>query len=224
MTTTAIASGAAYLFDTTTGQQIAKFLSDDGAAGDYFGISVSISGNYRHRRGPLTTTTMVADSGSAYLFDVGCSDVVIPDSVTVTRGLYVAGDETSLAESDNVDLVLQRLVTDVQSRTEFQVIGTSPTANPTSFEVTLEGAVFARSTVIQTIELWDYVGGAWELVDTRNAANMVDSIATVAATGDLSRFVEPATLAVKARVHFQSLSARQRFSSNTDQFMWTIGQ
>ncbi len=35
-------SGSAYLFDTTTGRQIAKLLPDDGAASDWFGISVSI--------------------------------------------------------------------------------------------------------------------------------------------------------------------------------------
>ncbi len=61
-------SGSAYLFDTTTGQQIAKLLPNDGAAEDQFGISVAISG----------TTAVVGarwdddngtDSGSAYLFD-----------------------------------------------------------------------------------------------------------------------------------------------------------
>ena len=61
-------SGSAYLFDTTTGQQIAKLLPSDGAAGDRFGESVAISG----------TTAVVgawhdddngSGSGSAYLFD-----------------------------------------------------------------------------------------------------------------------------------------------------------
>ncbi|MCZ6611106.1 MAG: hypothetical protein O6941_00605, partial [Planctomycetota bacterium] len=61
-------SGSAYLFDTTTGRQIAKLLPDDGAAADYFGISVAISG----------ATAIVGASGdddngdlsgSAYLFD-----------------------------------------------------------------------------------------------------------------------------------------------------------
>ncbi len=61
-------SGSAYLFNTTTGQQIAKLLPDDGAQDDYFGKSVAISG----------TTAIVGAyghddngsySGSAYLFD-----------------------------------------------------------------------------------------------------------------------------------------------------------
>ncbi|MCH7848089.1 MAG: FG-GAP repeat protein, partial [Planctomycetes bacterium] len=37
-------SGSAYLFDTTTGRQIAKLLPDDGAALDLFGRSVALSG------------------------------------------------------------------------------------------------------------------------------------------------------------------------------------
>ena len=62
------ASGSAYLFDTTTGRQIAKLLPDDGAEFDLFGYSVAISG----------TTAIVGAyrdddngdfSGSAYLFD-----------------------------------------------------------------------------------------------------------------------------------------------------------
>ncbi|MCH8879730.1 MAG: hypothetical protein IID34_07595 [Planctomycetes bacterium] len=63
-----INSGSAYLFDTITGQQLAKLLPSDGAAFDGFGISVAVSG----------TTAIVgatgdddngAHSGSAYLFD-----------------------------------------------------------------------------------------------------------------------------------------------------------
>jgi hypothetical protein len=148
--------------------------------------------------------------------------VVAPDSLTVTRGNYVSGDATSLASSDNLDLALQRLNTDIQSRTEFEVMGTSPTATPTRLDITLEGAVFARSTVVQTIELWDRVAAEWELVDTRNATNITDSTVTVVTTGDLSRFVDQSNLSMRARIHFQSLNPRQRFASNTDQFVWTI--
>ncbi len=64
-------SGSAYLFDITTGQQIAKLLPDDGATSDQFGFSVAIS--------PLQQATAIVGarwdddngdkSGSAYLFD-----------------------------------------------------------------------------------------------------------------------------------------------------------
>ncbi len=68
-------SGSAYLFDTTTGQQIAKLLAEDGSAGDRCGFSVGISG----------TTAIVGayfdddngtNSGSAYLFDTTTGDQI----------------------------------------------------------------------------------------------------------------------------------------------------
>ena len=61
-------SGSAYLFDTTTGRQIAKLLADDGAAGDGFGASVAISGATAIV-GANEDDDNGTDSGSAYLFD-----------------------------------------------------------------------------------------------------------------------------------------------------------
>ncbi|MEE9130669.1 MAG: FG-GAP repeat protein [Phycisphaerales bacterium] len=61
-------SGSAYLFDTTTGQQIAKLLPDDGAAADRFGWSVAISGATAIV-GAFQHDDNGFHSGSAYLFD-----------------------------------------------------------------------------------------------------------------------------------------------------------
>ncbi|MCH8165311.1 MAG: FG-GAP repeat protein [Planctomycetes bacterium] len=61
-------SGSAYLFDTTTGRQIAKLLADDGAAEDWFGESVAISGETAIV-GAYFDDDNGTDSGSAYLFD-----------------------------------------------------------------------------------------------------------------------------------------------------------
>ena len=63
-------SGSAYLFDTTTGRQIAKLLPDDGAPGDYFGRSVAISGAIAIVATPFDDDNG-KNSGSAYLFDAG---------------------------------------------------------------------------------------------------------------------------------------------------------
>ena len=220
-------SGSAYLFDTTTGQQLGKLLPDDGAAQDHFGLSVAIDGSTAII-GADGNDDNGQDSGSAYLFDISdCVTepvVVTPNSFLLTRGTYVSGGIADLAASDNADLSIRRATSDVQSRTEFEVTAVSPTASPSSLEVTLEGAVFARSDVNQTIELYDHVAGIWEQVDTRTATRFTDSTVTVTATGDLSRFVEAGTLLTKARIRYQSVNPRQQFSSNTDQFVWTIGQ
>ncbi|MHA1129129.1 MAG: BACON domain-containing protein, partial [Alphaproteobacteria bacterium] len=61
-------SGSAYVFDVTTGEQLRKLLAPDGAASDYFGDSVALSGN-------VALVGAWDDdngdgSGSAYVFDV----------------------------------------------------------------------------------------------------------------------------------------------------------
>lgn len=59
-------SGCAYVFDGATGAQLHKLLADDGAAGDYFGGSVSVSsnGSWVAVGAPYT-----GKSGAAYVFD-----------------------------------------------------------------------------------------------------------------------------------------------------------
>jgi len=62
------ASGSAYLFDAATGAQIAKLLPSDGAADDYFGVSVAISGSIAIVGSPSDDDSGL-QSGSAYSFD-----------------------------------------------------------------------------------------------------------------------------------------------------------
>jgi len=66
-------SGSAYVFDTTTGQQLFKLTASDAAAGDEFGYSVAISGTTAivgARRDADAGPGSVFGSGSAYVFDV----------------------------------------------------------------------------------------------------------------------------------------------------------
>ncbi len=64
-----LSSGSVYLFDVSTGLQIAKLLPNDGAAGDSFGLSVAID-NGIVAVGAYGDDDNGFDSGSAYLFDV----------------------------------------------------------------------------------------------------------------------------------------------------------
>lgn len=153
---------------------------------------------------------------------VGITEVELPAAtVAATAGNLGGGDVSGLEFSDNVDYSLRRSPTSVVARTQFVVNAVSPILNPTTFEFTLEGSVFARTTVNQTIELYDYDANAWESVDTRAATRFTDSIATFSATGNLSRFVD-SDGDVEARVTFQSQNPRQQFTSNTDQAFWSI--
>jgi len=64
-----VGSGAAYVIDTTTGQQLFKLTASDGAAEDRFGISVAVSGNLAIV-GASEDDDNDFNSGSVYVFDV----------------------------------------------------------------------------------------------------------------------------------------------------------
>ena len=72
-------SGAAYLFDATTGRQIAKLLPDDGEAFDQFGFSVAINGTTAIVGAAIDSEEGFFASGSAYLFDI--SDPTNPTQI-----------------------------------------------------------------------------------------------------------------------------------------------
>ena len=157
---------------------------------------------------------------SAYLDPI----VVPPTSYTVIRGDHRSGGLAELAHSDGLDFVMFRRAYDVFSRTMVGVKATSPFPNPSMFEFTLEGAVFARYRVSQNIELYDYMAGRWERVDTRDASRFGDSTVVVTPTGDLSRFVEPGTNCIEAQIRYNASAHRAQFSSFTDQIIWTIAR
>jgi len=63
-------SGSAYIFERSgsTWSQVAKLVADDGAAGDNFGNSVSISGNYAIVGAHSDDNSMGANAGCVYFF------------------------------------------------------------------------------------------------------------------------------------------------------------
>jgi FG-GAP repeat protein len=61
-------SGSAYLFDASTGVQIAKLLPGDGAPDDQFGVSIAIGSGFVAVAAWRDDDT-ATDSGSAYVFD-----------------------------------------------------------------------------------------------------------------------------------------------------------
>lgn len=156
-------------------------------------------------------------------FGIVTEAIVIATTFDVTQGVFAMGGLAELAQSDNMDLSVRRSNTDIQSRTELELSATSPSANPTSLSISYEGSVFARTAVNQTIELFNYDSGAWDQIDSRKATRFIDSVVIAPTGGDLSRFVEDGSLIIRARVSHQSDgNPRQQFTSNHDQFSWTI--
>ena len=63
-------AGSAYVFDLTTGQQVAKLISSDAGENDYFGWSVAVSGTTAVVGSPLDDHSGPTNAGSAYVFDL----------------------------------------------------------------------------------------------------------------------------------------------------------
>jgi hypothetical protein len=78
-------SGSAYLFDTTTGQQLFKLTASDAAAEDFFGTSIAISGA-AFIAGAVGADAAGVDSGSAYVFIRPPVIISQPQSVIVSPG------------------------------------------------------------------------------------------------------------------------------------------
>jgi FG-GAP repeat len=104
-------AGAAYVFDLTSGQQLAKLTASDTQAIDYFGGSVTIDGTTAAIGAHGSNTADGVDAGSAYLFSltipipadldgdgfVGLSDLNVINShwnLSVTPGDPLQGDPT----------------------------------------------------------------------------------------------------------------------------------
>ena len=145
-----------------------------------------------------------------------------PDAFAITRGTYASGGASDLAGSDNSDVSARRRTNDISSRVFLEVETTTTATSPIQLSFTVEASVFARSTVTQSIDLYNHVDGIWEEIDSRNAARFADAVAAGSAGGDLSRFIESGTGLLKARVRFESVNPRQQFTANIDQTIWTI--
>jgi hypothetical protein len=92
------ARGAAYLFDVTTGQELAKLTSADVPADGGFGTSVAISDNVAvvgaDRDGHAGFS-----SGSAYLFDVSTHKQLAKLTATDAAAVQYLGESVSISGS-----------------------------------------------------------------------------------------------------------------------------
>ena len=166
--------------------------------------------------------TYVAGDGNDIALYTTQSVSIAPQAMIVTRGNLAGGTVGTLRVSDNVDVSVRRSQSDILSRTEIEVAAASPINNPNSMEIRLEGSVFARSTVTQTVFLYDFSAGDWEQIDSRNASRFTDRTDSIFVGGNLSRFVNQTDGRIRARVRCQALSQRQVFTSNTDSFSWIV--
>jgi len=106
-------SGSAYLFDTTTGNQLFKLTASDAAAADQFGSAVAISGNIAIV-GSLADDDNGTNSGSAYVFDVTTGNQLFKLTASDASQFDLFG--LSVAISGNIAIIGSILDSDAGSQ------------------------------------------------------------------------------------------------------------
>ena len=149
---------------------------------------------------------------------------ITPFWFTINVGVLGGGIVEYFSISDNMDVSVRRNPAGLDSVVEFEVQTLSPveTDNVTALEFEYEASVFARGMVTQTISLYDYVAGSFEEVDSRAASRFNDSTVIVTPGGDASRFVEPGTDRMTAKLRYVGAAARLVFAANADYAVWRV--
>ncbi len=128
----------------------------------------------------------------------------LPSAFSLEIGSVNSGGLPEVLVSDDGYLVLDPQFT--VSRYQLDVVfdGMSPTLTPTGMAFHLESRVqnFV-GTIDQRMQLFNFQTMQYELIDNRHSA-ATDTCVLAAAAGDLSRFVDPGTGAVRARIRYQN--------------------
>lgn len=146
----------------------------------------------------------------------------IANAISLISGVPSFGALEEILTSDNVDFVARRNPSQIAAVVEVEVDSVSINPSPATFEFTVESSAFYRTPVSQTIRLFNFTTQVFEVVDSRAAPRFSDQVVSIAGAGDLSRFVEPGTGLVRARVSYSSAAIRQSFSVSIDHIFWSI--
>ena len=98
--------GAAYVFDLSTGEQIARLAATDGAAGDAFGTAVAIAGDRVYVGSPnhrVHGPSSPAEEGAVYVFDLATGEQI--DKLVASGTPYGNRFGFSLSADDQVVVV-----------------------------------------------------------------------------------------------------------------------
>jgi len=150
---------------------------------------------------------------------------VVPATYSLIRGSVFSGDLASLQDRDDNRLILRPGPVLSTSQPPIQVVleATAPTASPDGFSFSIESSA-SFGNALQSISLWNFTTGAYELLDTR-LVKLTDDVAlvTVRATNP-ARFIQGGTLAIRALVTYRAMGPSLSFpwSSRIDAVWWNF--
>ena len=148
--------------------------------------------------------------------------VYLPLTYSLFRGALFSGSLSSLFYTDSNYLeVLTGPTVSTEAPVQYVLTTTSPTLSPTSFKFTLTAKTNTPG-VAQTISLFNYSTGLYDVLDTR-AINTSTITVTVTASGTLSHYVN-ASGTVQARVAYAQTgpTTLYRWAAFIDLANWTI--
>ena len=159
------------------------------------------------------------------LYSLG-SNTANANDFNVLRGFHVGGQLSDTFDSDNSYLQFRPglILNSIEPPVWVSLEGTLATDDPSALSFTLE----ARANTVglsQTIELFDYNVGAFELVDKRQVT-MTDSTVVYEVSDDINRFVEPGSGNVQARLAWKANGPIILFpwTVSIDHIVWEISQ
>ena len=147
---------------------------------------------------------------------------VLPNTMSIVRGVLTNGTLAELTSSDNADVSVGRDTAGIQAVVEVEIESSTTVFNPSAFSLTVESSAFYRSEVVESVALFDYDAGQFVEMGSQPASRFSDHVVTAIGTGDLSRFVEDGTGNIKSVIRYRSTSPRQNFTANVDHAFWAI--
>lgn len=188
--------------------------------GDYTWDQSGVTG-YVNPFGMQIISNLPLDSNGNYV--VASAPDTLPDSYQLVQGTPFSGGLSDVFAVDHQYLVVKSRPGPSPRMPEISVVisGTSPVTAPSELRFASVGHVNTVN-VSQTIELYDFVSGAW-VHAAQTSASMTDS-QLLASAASPTRFVEPGTRRIMARVSYKATGATFSIGwrGYLDQAVWNI--
>ena len=149
---------------------------------------------------------------------------VAPGSHGWFRGAPVSGTTASLAldDDDFLTALAGIVLSQAEPPVQLDILGVAPFGQLLGLEFDVVAKV-STPGLAQRVLLWNWAASQYEALGTQGATQG-ESSQSVVASGDLSRFVSPATNAVRARVQWFQTGITLGFpwSVSVDQAQWRV--
>jgi hypothetical protein len=155
----------------------------------------------------------------------GGSTTVTATSFTALRGLHISGTLSDTFISDDSYLKFNPGITLFPTEPPVWIVfdGTLPVDNPSALAIILEASADTVG-LTQTMEVFNWNTGQYQLVDSRTASFNNDAVTNIDVTSSISNFVQPGTGAIRSRMGWRATGPVVLFPWTIciDQFVWSV--